>query len=454
MPTWPASKPVTTTTDDPSDSISGARGDINLAITNVNTITDFFNLGTPGSGDDNKVLTYDHSTGFIVLETATGGGGNPLTADLDVDNFSIVNTTDGTSTNRGNAFKIGTESGTQYDKTNLVSLPAGFDVSGGGGDRICGPVDIMVVDDFNTWNERIHSMPSLFKTSLSADYGEPGAPSSERGATRIRNRYTESILDTASYDWGDGNVRFGDGLISQFITSKIYNSVASTSSTATSTTTLLAAPQSDGNVGNQTVTHMRGTLVQPFLDSNATVTNLYGFEYNTGNISGTVSNHYSFSSTDSNAQFVNAGPAILKGLTYPTSDGSSGQVIKTDGSGTLSFGDVSQGTAGSHTITSPTGTSETLTADRNNGMVQYMDVDSNVIDLMIAQPSNMVAGDTLILVLEGNRAGGHNLKWQGIYNAYGTGSFGLNINQVQRITIVRDASGYTSITSGNLAAGN
>ena len=73
MPTWPTVKPVTTTTDSDSDTISGARDDINKAITNVNTITDFFNLGTPGASDDDKVLTYDHTTGYIVLETASGG---------------------------------------------------------------------------------------------------------------------------------------------------------------------------------------------------------------------------------------------------------------------------------------------------------------------------------------------------------------------------------------------
>lgn len=73
MPTWPTTKPVTTTTDADTKSISGARDDINKAITNVNTITDFFNLGTPGLGDDDKVLTYDHTTGYIVLETASGG---------------------------------------------------------------------------------------------------------------------------------------------------------------------------------------------------------------------------------------------------------------------------------------------------------------------------------------------------------------------------------------------
>jgi hypothetical protein len=39
-----------------------------------------------------------------------------------------------------------------------------------------------------------------------------------------------------------------------------------------------------------------------------------------------------------------SGVGTISGLTYPTSDGSAGQVIKTDGLGGLSFGDVEGGT--------------------------------------------------------------------------------------------------------------
>jgi hypothetical protein len=48
------------------------------------------------------------------------------------------------------------------------------------------------------------------------------------------------------------------------------------------------------------------------------------------------------------------GTAVLKGLTYPTSDGTNGQAIITNGSGALSFGSVSGGGGSSITFTSST----------------------------------------------------------------------------------------------------
>ena len=45
-------------------------------------------------------------------------------------------------------------------------------------------------------------------------------------------------------------------------------------------------------------------------------------------------------------QLLNGTSLVVAGLTYPTSDGSSGQVLQTDGSGTLSFATVSSGTSG------------------------------------------------------------------------------------------------------------
>ena len=61
-----------------------------------------------------------------------------------------------------------------------------------------------------------------------------------------------------------------------------------------------------------------------------------------------------FSSTDSSSININeglivdgtlnvSGATVLAGLTFPTSDGSSGQVLQTNGSGTLSFASVSVG---------------------------------------------------------------------------------------------------------------
>ena len=72
MATWPSSnKPVTTTTDADSDSISGARADINKAITNQIEIIDMFNI--PGSPTDNYILKYNASTGVFDMEADAGG---------------------------------------------------------------------------------------------------------------------------------------------------------------------------------------------------------------------------------------------------------------------------------------------------------------------------------------------------------------------------------------------
>jgi len=72
MATWPsANKPATTTTDAASDSISGARADINKALTNQIEIIDMFNI--PGSPTDNYILKYNASTGVFDMEADSGG---------------------------------------------------------------------------------------------------------------------------------------------------------------------------------------------------------------------------------------------------------------------------------------------------------------------------------------------------------------------------------------------
>jgi len=71
---WPSgSKAGTTSTDNASDSISGARADINQNITNVNSIIDLFDIGTPGASEDNKILVFDNSTGKFEVEANSAG---------------------------------------------------------------------------------------------------------------------------------------------------------------------------------------------------------------------------------------------------------------------------------------------------------------------------------------------------------------------------------------------
>lgn len=407
MPTWPTVKPVTTTTDADSDSISGARGDINQAITNVNTITDFFNLGTPGASEDGEFLKYDHTTGYIILDSVTPGSGigsvvddtSPqLGNDLQVNDFDIINS-DGS--NRGDCFLIGGQTSVETSSSQLVSIPSGFDAGGGGGDRLAGPIELCVVDDMNTWNERVHSLAALTRIGLTADFNS-------NGFSRVRNRYTELQMDLSSFDFNPSGDRFGDGLIGQFISSKAFNSTASTTSTIRSLTGLSIHPQTDGNTGNTNVTNMRGTLVQPFVDSNGTVTNFYGYIYTNGSpstVDGTITNQFSFYSDVSGATLQNDGPAVLSGLSYPTSDGTANQVLKTDGSGNLSFTTISgaSGFSGGtpYDLGTIADTASTVDIDYSNGPIQKLNMTaaSGTASTVLNEPTNMADGDFMYLIV-------------------------------------------------------
>ena len=407
MPTWPtSSKPATTTTDNDSDSISGARGDINQAITNVNTITDFFDLGTPGSGDNNKFLQYDSTSDTISLVTVSPGSGiaavvddtSPqLGGDLEVNDKSIINSA---GSNRGDTFTLGGATTVNTGTGTVISgLPSGLDALGNSNKRLCGPIEIAVLDDLNSSNDRVHSLAKLTKITLTGDF-------TNTGKSRIRNNYVELAMDTDGNDFGPTVDRFGDGLIGQFITSKIFNS-GSSSSTARSLTALLAAPQMDGNTSAMTTTNMRGMFVQPFLDSNATATNLFGFIYKDDNIdaSATVTNHFSFHSDSTTATLRNDGPAILKGLTYPTSDGSANQVIKTDGAGNLSFTTVASGTGfaggSAHDIGTIAATASSVSIDYSNGAIQTVNLTAatGTGSTVLNEPTNMSDGNILKLII-------------------------------------------------------
>jgi hypothetical protein len=90
MTTWPSgNKAVTTTTDAVSDTISGAREDINKTISNVNDIIDIFNI--PASPTDNHILKYNASTQKFDVEEDTGTSGTQGKHDM----WIPVSTTDG-----------------------------------------------------------------------------------------------------------------------------------------------------------------------------------------------------------------------------------------------------------------------------------------------------------------------------------------------------------------------
>ena len=90
MTTWPSSnKAVTTTTDQASDTISGAREGINKTISNVNDIIDIFNI--PSSPTDNYILKYNASTGVFDMEADSGGSGSGVSLEQVFARYSFNN---------------------------------------------------------------------------------------------------------------------------------------------------------------------------------------------------------------------------------------------------------------------------------------------------------------------------------------------------------------------------
>ena len=95
------------------------------------------------------------------------------------------------------------------------------------------------------------------------------------------------------------------------------------------------------------------------------------------------------------------GKVIIDGLSHPTADGSADQVLKTDGAGNLSFGDVSGGTSWQSSIV--TGT--TLSAVAGNGY--WIDTTSNACTVTL--PASASVGDTIEFVDYARNWGTNNL---------------------------------------------
>ena len=83
------------------------------------------------------------------------------------------------------------------------------------------------------------------------------------------------------------------------------------------------------------------------------------------------SNNISARFRSDSLQLINGTTLVVSNITYPTADGNNGQVIKTDGSGTLSMGDVNQDTvnalsaAASVALDPTTGGIQTITLGQN-----------------------------------------------------------------------------------------
>ena len=227
---------------------------------------------------------------------------------------------------------------------------------------------------------------------------------------------------------------------------------------ATDSATVLATQQSikkyvDDNAGSTgDLSFIGSTIVTP---SNADLTLTPG---GTGNVvAGAVTiNGTTLSAADSSkitiAEALDVtGATTLSGLAYPTSDGDSGQVLQTDGSGTLSWASVSLGDLSiiGATIAAPSNAPLTLISSGSSVNIEGLSVAGNVISTTDSSAGVEITGN-LIPSADGTyQLGSSSRRWQTAYLSAET----LNIGGA---TISSDGTGAISIaaTGATLPSGS
>ena len=166
MATWPSgNKPVTTTTDAASDSISGARADINKSLTNQIEIIDMFNI--PGSPTDNYILKYNASANRFDMEADAGAG--TITGVTNMVDNRLVTASGGTTLNG--------EANMTFDGSNAV-------ISGSAG-GLTSPVLELVTD-----NSGYDKPQLMFKDSNADVWSMAGRNQTNTGAEKYQAGFT------------------------------------------------------------------------------------------------------------------------------------------------------------------------------------------------------------------------------------------------------------------------
>ena len=227
---------------------------------------------------------------------------------------------------------------------------------------------------------------------------------------------------------------------------------------ATDSATVLATQQSikkyvDDNAGSLgDLSAIGSTLTSP---SNADITLIPG---GTGNVvAGAVTiNGTTLSAADSSkitiAEALDVtGATTLSGLAYPTSDGSSGQVLQTNGTGTLSWASVSLGDLSiiGATIAAPSNAPLTLISSGSSVNIEGLSVAGNVISTTDSSAGVEITGN-LIPSADGiYQLGSSSKRWQTAYLSAET----LDIGGA---TISSDGTGAISIaaTGATLPSGS
>lgn len=293
---------------------SGAPGSGVLAQYEIAIDTTNHKLYYSPDGTTNELLSGDTGLTNIVEDITPQLGG-----DLDVNDNAIYNA------GGNDYFLIG--------ETSELSTGNVFN----DGDNY-GPTTVVDIS-MNDVDTKKYSNSRVTRVTMNEDLGNLGSNSQ-----RYRLNTNELIIDANGNDLS--NASTGRGFATLFNTALLSNSDSVNASTLERVHGLqnnIEQLPIGGTTGDLTVNNMIGVLNGVYAPS-VTFGEMVGFEHAVfAEGSHTITDHYSFRSNSTDAKLVNAGPAILSGLEYPTSDGTDGQVLTTDGLGNLTFSTVSGG---------------------------------------------------------------------------------------------------------------
>ena len=136
------------------------------------------------------------------------------------------------------------------------------------------------------------------------------------------------------------------------------------------------------------------------------------------------------------------GATTLSGLAYPTSDGTVGQVLQTDGSGTLSFASISIGDLSivGSSILSPSSADLTLNSSNGNVVIEGIKVAGTTLSTEDSTPGIEIAGNLIPSQNGVFQLGSSTRRWQTLFVAAETIDLG-------GATIKSDGSGQIEIAA-------
>ena len=177
-----------------------------------------------------------------------------------------------------------------------------------------------------------------------------------------------------------------------------------------------------------------------------------------GNLTGTIltAAQTNITSVGTLSALTVSGQLTAGGIAYPTSDGSADQVLKTDGSGALSFGTVSGTTLNNNTnnyVMTGTGSANTLNGEANltfDGL--HLGMTSNHADHPSDANVLQLGGNA---VIQGKSATGAGKSFRIMQNVYDDASAGLSYistDEASHYTQVNGTHSFNVAASGNADA--